>query len=270
MTRHLFPLALVAASLALTACAQTAPAGASASVSPTPAGGGDLVGAMWLADAVGGQPPVAGTSVTAQFTADGAVSGSGGCNRYRGTYTVTGGEITIAEAIASTMMACEPEVMEQESAYFAALTAARTFAVSGDGLALSDASGAVVTSFVAQSQELAGTTWSVTGFNNGQGAVVGVLAEAPTPPSVSFGTDGTLAGSGGCNRLTGPFKAVDGTIEVGPLAATMMACPEPAGVMEQEAQLVAALETAATYSVEGKQLHLRTADDAIAATLTQA
>jgi len=45
----------------------------------------------------------------------------------------------------------------------------------------------------------------------------------------------------------------------------MMACSEPAGVMEQEAQYLAALQSAATYQIEGNVLQLRTKDDALAA-----
>jgi heat shock protein HslJ len=45
----------------------------------------------------------------------------------------------------------------------------------------------------------------------------------------------------------------------------MMACDQPEGVMDQEAQYLAALQSAATYSIEGNRLELRTADDAMAA-----
>ena len=43
-----------------------------------------------------------------------------------------------------------------------------------------------------------------------------------------------------------------------------MFCEEPEGVMEQEAAYLAALQSAATFSIEGDQLWLRTAEDAIA------
>jgi heat shock protein HslJ len=44
-----------------------------------------------------------------------------------------------------------------------------------------------------------------------------------------------------------------------------MACNDPAGVMDQEAQYLAALQSAATYQIEGNVLQLRTKDDALAA-----
>ncbi len=50
----------------------------------------------------------------------------------------------------------------------------------------------------------------------------------------------------------------------------MMACGEPEGVMEQEMQYLAALQTAATYSIEGDIMQLRTAEDALAAQFVRA
>lgn len=270
MTPHVRALALMTTTLLLASCAQTPPSATptpSPTPSPTAAAGTALVGPTWLLDALAGQAPASGTSVTATFGADGTVSGSGGCNRFSGRYTATGTTIRVEEALASTMMACDQPVMAQEAAFFAALKGARTFAVAAEQLTLSAEGGGVVASFVAQKQELAGTTWQVTGYNNGQDAVVSVLTGST--PTVAFGADGAVTGSGGCNTLRGTFTASGGTIKVGPLASTKMACAEPAGVMEQEARLVAALESAATYKIEGQKLELRTAADAIAATLTR-
>jgi hypothetical protein len=49
-----------------------------------------------------------------------------------------------------------------------------------------------------------------------------------------------------------------------------MFCGEPEGVMDQEAQYLAALPTAARYSVSGPRLELRTADGALAASFQAA
>jgi heat shock protein HslJ len=58
---------------------------------------------------------------------------------------------------------------------------------------------------------------------------------------------------------------VDGKqISIGPLASTKMYCTEPAGVMEQETQFLLALESAASYSVEGHSLVLRTLSNGLA------
>jgi heat shock protein HslJ len=62
---------------------------------------------------------------------------------------------------------------------------------------------------------------------------------------VRFGGDGQIAGSAGCNRFTGRYALADDTIEIGPLAATQMACPEP--VMARERLLFEALERARSF-----------------------
>ena len=68
------------------------------------------------------------------------VSGTGGCNTFSGTYTTDGDTISFGP-LASTMMACEPPIMEQETVYFAALDGATTYAVDGDTLTISGDAG---------------------------------------------------------------------------------------------------------------------------------
>ncbi len=63
---------------------------------------------------------MAGVDVTAVFDTRGKLSGNGGCNNYNGPYTVDGEKIKIGP-LASTKMTCEQAVMDQESAYLAAL-----------------------------------------------------------------------------------------------------------------------------------------------------
>ena len=82
-----------------------------------------------------------------------------------------------------------------------------------------------------------------------------------------FGEDGTLSGSAGCNRYNAPFELDGAKIKIGAAATTRMMCDEP--IMQQEQLYLAALETAATYKVEGSKLELRTADGALAATYTR-
>ena len=116
--------------------------------------------------------------------------------------------------------------------------------------------------FDAVSSDLAGTSWNVTNYNNGKGGVVGVMAD--TTPTVLFGESGQISGSGGCNNYSGTYTSDGaGSIEIGPLASTMMACAAPEGVMEQEMQFLAALPAATTYTVEGSSLELRDADGAL-------
>ena len=113
-----------------------------------------LVGTAWRATGInngrgGVVSLVEGTAVTATFDADGRVAGSGGCNPYTGGYRVNGTTITIRE-VASTLRFClGPEgVMDQETAFLAALGLATRWALDGPRLDLRDDDGALQVAFV--------------------------------------------------------------------------------------------------------------------------
>ena len=158
------------------------------------------------------------------------------------------------------MMACSQEIMDQESAYLKALGEVETFKVTGDTLTLSDANKKAILVYKAQSQDLAGTSWEVIGYNNGKQAVTSVLAG--TTLTAEFGKDGNLSGNSGCNTYNGTYTVTGDQIKIGPLATTRMACPQE--IMDQETQYLAALQTAATYRVEGTGMELRTQEGALA------
>lgn len=81
---------------------------------------------------------------TLDFTADKA-SGTGGCNRFTGPISIEDDAIQIGP-LASTRMLCEGK-SEVKSQYFAALEAARSFAIDGELLIIKDDSGKVILKF---------------------------------------------------------------------------------------------------------------------------
>ena len=74
---------------------------------------------------------------------DSDVSGSGGCNRFGGRYTFDGSAIKIGP-LASTRMACAPDVMDAEQRWFEMLERASTADATAATLILKDASGTVI------------------------------------------------------------------------------------------------------------------------------
>lgn len=80
--------------------------------------------------------------LTLEFGSDGHVSGNGGCNTFRGSYTQDGDNVKISD-LASTMMGCEPDVAELETQYLKALEASTKATRSGNDLELRDDSGAM-------------------------------------------------------------------------------------------------------------------------------
>lgn len=84
------------------------------------------------------------------------------------------------------------------------------------------------------------------------------VAEEP-PATIEFLAEGPVAGSGGCNRWSGPFRLGEG-LAIGPdLVSTMMACTEP--VMATERRLLDALPTVTGFDFDDAgRLVLATAD----------
>jgi heat shock protein HslJ len=111
-----------------------------------------LEGSSWTATGINnGKEAVVGTattgSVTADFGADGTLSGSGGCNNYTASYTISGSDAISIGEIGSTKKMCDDATMTTEQQYFAALAASTTFSLDANSLTLRDASGAMQVTF---------------------------------------------------------------------------------------------------------------------------
>jgi heat shock protein HslJ len=109
-----------------------------------------LVGTTWTltsifsGDAV--SSVVSGTEVTAVFATDETVSGSAGCNRFSGTYTMSGNQLSFSP-LATTKMACAGYVMAQERVFLDAMSDVSSFVIDGEQLTLSDRFGAALLGF---------------------------------------------------------------------------------------------------------------------------
>lgn len=88
--------------------------------------------------------------------------------------------------------------------------------------------------------------WQIEDLNGGGSVARGELMFDP-------GDQGTsrISGTAGCNRFSGHWKQDGATLQLGPMAATRMACPPPA--MEIEQRVLALLEaaTSVTYTADG-------------------
>ncbi len=103
-----------------------------------------------------------------------------------------------------------------------------------------------------QGEELSGTSWSLI-----------LLGPAGFPEPVLFGARVTaefpesgneFGGSGGCNSYTGSYKAAGASFSAEALSWTERGCPEPDGVMEQEARFLRLLASAETFAISGLRL----------------
>ena len=197
------------------------------------------------------------TEVTIELK-DGQSSGSGGCNKYFGAYAADGSSLTFG-VMGSTMMACLPPVSDQEIQYLSALSTAASYEIVDGKLQMASGEGEIVLTYaVLEPMPLAGTTWRLTGYNNGKGGFASVLSGSEV--LALFGDDGRVTGSAGCNNYFASYEVAGETLLVGPAGSTRMMCAEPEGVMDQEAAYLATLGSAATYQIKGDSLQVWDAD----------
>jgi len=106
----------------------------------------DPTGRTWELTTLHGSEPLEGTIIDLTLESD-SMSGSAGCNNYNGSTEFEAGSMTLGPDIATTRMACEQEIMDQESAYLAALARVSAYVLEPDELLLQDADGITLMTF---------------------------------------------------------------------------------------------------------------------------
>ena len=156
------------------------------------------------------------------------MTGSAGCNNYMTTYTIEGDIISFGPA-ATTRKACgDPEgIMEQESAYLAALESATAYQIKGNTLELTGTDGERIATFVAQDEDMAdkviGIVWKWQGTQTPADEVV---VDNPDQYTIQFTPDGALQIKADCNAVSGTYAMGDGRVEI-TLGPTTLAACEP-------------------------------------------
>ena len=168
-----------------------------------------------------------------------------------------------------TERACPGPIMQRAAEFTTALKQAVTYRTENGQLRLMAADGTILTVFQQQSQELPGTSWDVSGYNNGQGTIMRVN-NSGRKLTMNFNNDGMVSGSSGCNSYSADYTycAVDQTLELGRMLRTAMACTD-GNIMQQEAMFIAALQTVSSYHINGTTLTLKAADNDTAVILIQ-
>lgn len=253
MNTRILVTALIMAVVALTAC--------QGAVGTQQAGGdASLEGTQWVLATLNGQAPIEGTMPTAAF-AENQVGGSAGCNQYSGSYVASSGNLTIREIAMTEMYCMEPEgVTEQEQSFLSALASAAGYRVTDGRLEILDPDGHATLTFMPPpplpEAALENTTWSLTTFVEGEIATSLVNGTAITLRLAG----GEVSGSAGCNSYGGSYAVQQSTLHITDVVITQKGCPEPAGIMEQEARYTDILRNVATFALDANQLTLSTPD----------
>jgi heat shock protein HslJ len=214
-----------------------------------------LVGTQWLLLAFGDADSPStveeGTIVTAVFTEEGNVSGSGGCNYYAGSYEVSDDQISFGP-LATTAKIC-PVGSEQETEYLSALDAAETFNLFGQRLSISYNDGQGILVYTSANLPLEGTLWTLVSVESeplAEGLEITALFKAGEDDEQN-----TVAGSAGCNNYTASFEVDGENLNIGQAAATRKFCETG---MDEEAEYLDAIEGENTYRIIGDNLDLVT------------
>jgi heat shock protein HslJ len=109
--------------------------------------GNELAGSSWSLVSYGNlhslTSAASGVDTALNFSNDGTVGGSMGCNSFGGDVSVKGDKITF-DSLFQTEMACEEPRMTQESTTLGIMNSASSFAVDGDTLTITSSTGEAV------------------------------------------------------------------------------------------------------------------------------
>lgn len=233
-----------------------------------------LEGTYWRLNSMGDVESPAVPSQGAEFIArfipqeggpSGLVIGSTGCNDYNAAYVANLNELKVNLPNKTNNPDCDPSFWEQEQQFFLGLNAATTYRILGNTLQIPYDEGRQALYFTAFVPEvppppsggpltpLNGTRWWLV-MMGPQPVLPGTQTTAEFTINAD-GQTGTIAGSAGCNTYNAP---VTGVLQIGPAASTNIFCPEPPGLMTQEAAYLAALETATSFTQAYNQLLIGT------------
>lgn len=239
--------------LVLLVSACSSPAGSSIS----------LAGSGWVVSAIRGTPTLPDHRPTISFDAA-TTSGTTGCNRFTGGYTLTGNGLTFSQ-LASTAMACSPAaVMHQESSFSAAMAQVSRVEQRGVGLVLKDSAGATLLVLDPQPTAVPSVrpgvdgSWRLTTITNG-GTSVSPVAGSTVTVTLDP-AHGSYSGRA-CNTFGGDLTVSGTAITFGAPHSTKMACV-PSSLSVQEATVLSLLPQLTSWQIVDGRLRLQAGNGA--------
>jgi heat shock protein HslJ len=206
----------------------------------------DLAGKTLVAKEVTGSDTIVpGSTISITFD-NGTLAARAGCNNMFGQYTVSG-DVLNAPQLASTMMACDEALMNQDTWLAAFLASSPTWTYSGGTLTLTNGTDTIaLTEAPTGAAVLEDTGWKVVGLISQSGSTVSAI-DASVIAWLRF-ADGRVLVNASCNSGSGSAQITDTTITFGPIAMTRRACVGPTQDVEQAMNAV--LQGTTTYTVK--------------------
>ena len=217
----------------------------------------DLAGRTFLSTSVTGHDLV--TDSVIRLTFDGSrLAVSAGCNTMSTGFTVSKGTLAWTAEPPTTMMACEEDLMAQDTWISGLLTKGLPATLQDNTLTLK---GADVTIELKEetNTKVVGTTWTLETLI--QKDTASSLPAGVEPPTLKIADDGTAAVFTGCNTGRTTVEVTDGTLTFSPMGLTKMACGNDAAKVESA--VVAVLDGEVEAEVSGETLTLIKGDQGL-------
>lgn len=149
------------------------------------------------------------------------IYGSGGCNRYNGSFTLENG-IFSAPNLASTMMMCPFE--NRESEFHQALAKSSKLAVINQNKLTLENEGNIIAEFVRGIDvDMLSGTWTLQSIEGEDMKALFPMQERQ--PSLEFNLmENSIGGNAGCNTYGASYTLEGSEIKVGNIMSTRMAC----------------------------------------------
>ena len=208
----------------------------------------ELQGNTFVATEVTGSYTIApGSSITLTFrTAPSQPAPDATACRER--YVIKG-DVLVAPTLASTMMACEEALMEQDTWFAAFLASSPTWTYADGTLTLTNGTDTVDVHRCAQRRGGAGRDRMEAGRADLQDRVPANTVTAVDPSLTAWlrFNDTDVVFNNSCNSGGGSAEITDSTIVFGPLRSTLIFCDGPAG--QTEAAMNAVLQGTTSYTL---------------------
>ena len=197
---------------------------------------------------------------------NGRLRGFSGCNRFTGSYTLSGDRVNIGNQT-HTVNKCSDQATDVEQLLKMAFDMPVRYKITDGDLELVSEAGIDMVFEAEPAQALEGVEWVVVELNDGNGAFV--KPGAGTTLSLSFRGDGALVGNSGCNLFKAAYTRDGERLSIGEAVSTHRACKEM-NVMERERALNDALMATKSWALRGELLDLMLADGQRALTAERA
>lgn len=214
-----------------------------------------LTGTDWtIASISDGATAAAGSTI--RFDEDGTVSGWGGCNSYRGPWSLDADGIVLdIGPLMSTRTRCPWEGVDLEAAYLATLEDVLGYKTPGGAeLLLTTASGVRITYTPPVTPTLTGGNWHLARIGDAP-------FDGMAPVNLTFVEDGSFVGNGGCDLIWGSYEVRGDSFRIIDLESGDRSCE--AAVTEFQESFLGLLPLLDGMAFDGQDLVLSAGDQSV-------